>query len=326
MSATRTNCPSCGNVLQKNELRCKFCGYEQINKNGFGKSRLSDAELVKGMDNYSKRGKKFLLSSVPVLLTAIILIRVTGEEFSAFTAVGIVFTILFLVLLGLGVLSFNTATEMFKVNVVHDTLAGIIDGCVYKSKQSISKDQINNTKLVSGWNKFNGEDYIKGTYKGRMIEFSDIHLKRVTGGRKGNKKIKTIFKGHWLICGLAKELPAVVRLSEGSGENNAETENIAFNNKYSIFTDDPHHMFYVLTPHFMEYIIAADEAANVRTYFCFEGEKVHIAVDSRRNTFEVRSADKNNPEMARERIKKEMTYITDILDELLQNNYLFGDE
>jgi hypothetical protein len=73
----------------------------------------------------------------------------------------------------------------------------------------------------------------------------------------------------------------------------------------------------------MEYIIAADEAANARTYFCFAGEKVHIAVDSRRNTFEVRGADRKNPETARERIKKEMTYITAILDELFQNDNLF---
>jgi hypothetical protein len=85
-------------------------------------------------------------------------------------------------------------------------------------------------------------------------------------------------------------------------------------------------MFYVLTPHFMEYIIAADETANARTYFCFAGEKVHIAVDSRRDTFEVRGADSKDPEMARERIKKEMAYITGILDELLQNHYLFGEE
>jgi hypothetical protein len=278
------------------------------------------------MDHYRKRGKKFLLSSVPFLLIAIILISVTGDEFSAFTAAGIVLAVLFLVLLGLGIFSYNTATEMFKVNVVHDTLASIIEGCVYKSRQSISKKEIYDTKLVSGWNRFSGEDYIKGTYKGRAIECSDIHLKRETGSRKGGKKVKTIFKGHWLICELAKKLPAVIRLSEGSGDSNAETENVAFNSKYSIFTDDPHYMFYVLTPHFMEYIIAADEAANARTYFCFAGEKVHIAVDSRRDTFEVRGADRKNPEMARERIKKEMTYITGILDELLQNNYLFGEE
>jgi hypothetical protein len=326
MSAKRINCPSCGNVIPPNEARCKFCGYERINNNGDGQSRLSDAELVQGLDHYSKRGKKFILLSVPVLLAAIIFISVTGDEFSAFTAVGIAFTILFIVFLGSGLLAYDTATQMFKVNIVRDTLAGIIDDCVYKSKQFISQGQIDDTKLISGWNRFQGEDYIKGTYKGRAIECSDIHLKRETGGRKGRKKVKTIFKGHWVICELAKELPAVVRLSEGSGANNAETENIAFNKKYSIFTDNPHYMFYVLTPHFMEYIIAADEAARARTYFCFAGKKVHVAVDSRRDTFEVRGADRKNPEMARERIKKEMTYITGILDELLQNNYLFGKE
>jgi hypothetical protein len=284
-------------------------------------SSLSDAELAKSMGRYSKLGKVLVLSSIPVLLTTILLICMTS-----FNVVGVVCFILVPVLFLTGIHALSTAKKMFKVNIVHDILAGIIDDCVYRPKQSISKKQIYNTKLISGWNSFSGEDYIEGTYKGHRVAFSDIHLERVTTNSKGSHTRTTIFQGNWLICELAKNLPAVMRLSEGRGESNVKTENIAFNNKYNIFTDNPHYMFYVLTPQFMEQSIAADEAADARTYFCFAEDKVHVAIDSRHDTFEIRSTDISNPDLARERIREEMAYITGILDELFQNNYLFGEE
>jgi hypothetical protein len=192
---------------------------------------------------------------------------------------------------------------------------------------SISRQRIEAANLISGWNRFNGNDYIRGMYRGRQIELSDIHLEHETKNEKGGTVTKTAFKGQWITCRLAKELPAALRLREGAGagKGGAETENAAFNNKYQILADDPHYMFYVLTPHFMEHIIAADAAANARTYFCFAGETAHIAVHSGRDAFEI-PADKaawNNPAIARERIKSEMKYVTDILDELLRNDYLF---
>jgi hypothetical protein len=110
-------------------------------------------------------------------------------------------------------------------------------------------------------------------------------------------------------------------------KDDVDTENEAFNAKFEILTSDPHTAFYVLTPHFMEAIVAADERANARTYLCFMGSKIHIAVDTGRDSFEAkRGADIKNLPALRERIKGEVKYITEIADELLQNKYLFGEE
>ena len=278
------------------------------------------------MNEYGKRGKKYLLLSSPFVVISIIMFVMTGGEFSIIAVVAIFFIIVFFVLFGMGVNAFSTATEMFKVNVVTDALSGIIDGCVYKSKQSITRKQIEATNLVNGWNRFHGEDYITGMYHEHQIEFSDILLEKEYTNNKDEKRTDTIFEGHWITCRLAKKLPAIIRLSEGAGKGNAETENVAFNNKYKIYTDDLHYMFYVLTPHFMEYIIAADEAANAKTYFYFADDMVHIAVHNRGNVFEIKNADKNNPKIARERVKSEMKYVFGILDEILRNEILFKEE
>lgn len=293
-----------------------------------GKPRLNDEELVKSMDHYSKRMRNFLLLSLPILAAAIVAFSITGEEFSVYSSAGIVLTIIFLILVAKAIISGGKVTEVFKVNVVCDALAGAVDGCVYRPELSISRQRIEATDLFSGWNKFRGNDYIRGMYNGHQIEISDIHLEEEyeTGSGDNTETVtRTIFQGPWITCRLGRKLPAVVRLREGSDKGNAETENVAFNSKYAINTDDPHYMFYVLTPHFMEYITAADEAAKARTFFYFAGDTAHIAIDNRHDAFEVpaNKEARNNPAIARERIKSEMKYITDILDVLLLNKNLF---
>ena len=52
---------------------------------------------------------------------------------------------------------------------------------------------------------------------------------------------------------------------------------------------------------------------------------MHVALYNSRDAFE-RPTDKearNNPALAREQIKAEMKYVTNILDELLHNEHLF---
>jgi hypothetical protein len=215
---------------------------------------------------------------------------------------------------------------MFKVNVVRDALAEVVEGCVYKSKMSISQQRIEATGLFEGWNRFSGEDYIRGTHQGHDIEFSDIHLENeYTEGTGKNKRTVrvTVFQGPWLTCRLREKLPANVVLREGGGKGNVETESVAFNEKYQIVTDDPHTMFRVLTPHFMEYVVAADEELEARTFFCFAGDRVHIAVFNKHNAFEIPASSKaGNLDAAREQVKKEMRAITGILDVVLRNEFL----
>jgi hypothetical protein len=292
------------------------------------KTRISDEDILKKIDGHSKKAKNYFLASPIFIIGGIISLNITGKEFSIYSLVGIALILVFLFLFAKGITSASKATEVFKSNVVKYALEDIIDDCVYNSKESISEKRIKETGLFSGWNNFHGNDYISGTYKGHKIEISDIFLEQeVERGSGDNKKTvkTTIFKGQWMTCKLAKNLPAVIRLSESSKKGNIETENIAFNNKYSIYTDNPHYMFYVLTPHFMEYIVSADEVAEARTFFCFEKDTVHIAIYNGHDAFEMpaRKDCKENFSLAREQIKIEMKYITEILDELLRNDSLF---
>jgi hypothetical protein len=165
------------------------------------------------------------------------------------------------------------------------------------------------------------------------IRFSDIELTHTEGSGK-NRHTVTDFKGQWIVLELTKRLESQLRVIERgqpsrlSTKSDVETENMTFNKKFQIKTDDPHTAFLVLTPHFMEYIEQADfKARNARTSLWFSNNSVHIALDNGRDLFEPGGVFKSEGYFAlRDRIKDEIGYITGIADELMLNGYLFGRE
>jgi len=231
--------------------------------------------------------------------------------------------------------------QLLSINIVQDALGEVFEDCKYSYGERLSGSLIEEAQLVSGWTSISGSDLVEGKYRGRGIEFSDIKLEKITyrtdgEGNVRKKKRVLLFKGHWLVFELGRELPATVRLSErggrragqvlkGMAKGDVETENAAFNQQFRIQAEDPHTAFYILTPHFIEHIMAADAAAMARTSMCFKSGRAHIALDTGRDLFEVGGSGKDIPAL-RARIKSEVRYLTGILDELLQNTYLFGEE
>ena len=108
-------------------------------------------------------------------------------------------------------------------------------------------------------------------------------------------------------------------------KSDVETENEEFNKKYQILTKDAHTAFYILTPHFMEYILKADLMAEGQTYICFDSYHVYVAINNGRDMFEMKHKNESVEEL-KGRIEKEIDYLTGVVDELMENKYLFeGD-
>jgi hypothetical protein len=210
----------------------------------------------------------------------------------------------------------------------------------YEPNGHISENLVRSSYLVIGWHRISGSDFVEGSYKGVNILYSDVQLEREDSetdedGHQTTTYV-TLFNGQWLICDLGKELAASLKLIERKGgtksnrvydssKSSIETESAAFNKKFRIETDDGHSAFYLLTPHFMERLTAADEAADSSTMFCFMDGKVHIALFSGRNSFDLKGIKLDSLDSVRQKFRKDLKYITDILDELLQNDKLFKE-
>jgi len=247
----------------------------------------------------------------------------------------------FFFLFGVAGAAFSVRANMFRNqlkciisnNIVRGVLADKFELSVYSPADHICSDEIKETGLFPNWNFISGSDLVKGTYKGVPFSFSDVHLIRESGSGK-NRSRTTVFKGQWLIIGMRKEIPRTVQLRErtGSGKkakSDIETENIEFNRRYHITAGDPHTAFYVLTPHFMEYILKADKRAQANTYIHIGGRHIHAALHNGRDLFEPGGKQlfaAENVMTLRMQMGWDANYIKGIIDEFLHNEYLFDKE
>lgn len=186
--------------------------------------------------------------------------------------------------------------------------------------------EVNEMDFPFDIDRIEGSDYIRATYHGVQIEMSDIKLiDRQSSGK--HTRYVTQFEGLWMICDFGKTLSADLLLRERQSklfrfaenlfrsDDTIETENEEFNDKFIIRSDSEHDAFYILTPHMMEYILQMDRKSAGDTYLRFmRSGKVHIAINSGRDSFEMESGD--DPGLLKQRFVSEIRYITDLIDEL----------
>ncbi|MCD8239442.1 MAG: DUF3137 domain-containing protein [Clostridiales bacterium] len=221
-------------------------------------------------------------------------------------------------------------------NIMPVILDSVFESWEYKPKDRLPDSIVKKVDLeIPHYVKIKGSDYIKAVYKGIHIEMSDIEFiderTETYTDSKGETHIETrdvtVFKGSWVVCDFKKELSADLLLRQKKagdkvlgkvikGKHIVETESEAFNKKFVIKTDDPHTAFYVLTPHMMEYIISMDEKAGGEVHMRFCGSKVHLAVNSGRDAFEVKGRDIKDIEIIKEKFTADLKYVTDLIDEL----------
>jgi len=215
--------------------------------------------------------------------------------------------------------------RLISANVVRDMLADAFDLISYKPEESISEYHVQESQL-RGWKVMQGSDLLRARYKGVSFTFSDLRLE--TGGRHS----RTIFAGQWLIVPLRKAISPPLVVSElakkglvNDARSKVQMEDIAFSKKFNVLTEDPHTAFYVLTPHFMEFIVSARQVAQGAKHLCFAGNRAHIALSTGRDSFEP-CANVADLRALRRRIQEEIDDIKSIIDEFLLNEGLLEIE
>ncbi|MDR1531694.1 MAG: DUF3137 domain-containing protein [Clostridiales bacterium] len=185
--------------------------------------------------------------------------------------------------------------------------------------------------FVKEYDRVYGDDFVRGHYRGIPVMFSDVRLVRVdlqynSETKKTVEHENELFKGHWLVADFDRELAArpLTVMERHSWSNPIQMESEAFNRKFSVFCADEHTAFYILTPHFMERLIAVDDAADGKSYFHFAKKRLQVAVETRRDLFEAKMFKAPDVNAMRERFRGELGRLTAVLDEMLNHERLFG--
>ncbi|NLT15688.1 MAG: DUF3137 domain-containing protein [Clostridiales bacterium] len=228
----------------------------------------------------------------------------------------------------------NKIKAFVSENITRGLLGEVFEVEEYNHGAHISADLIRGAGLTGQWDKCTGSDLVRGKYKGRTILFSDVKLERAERRKNSDGDTETdwvtVFQGPWIFVEHDRRLAATLRLREkpplfsAKMTSDIETENAAFNSRFQILTSDWHTAFLILTPHFMEFIASADARAGGLTNMCFNGNLICIAVQNNRDSFEASGKQLKDINLLRADQRREITYLTDILDELMRNDDLFG--
>jgi heme/copper-type cytochrome/quinol oxidase subunit 4 len=225
----------------------------------------------------------------------------------------------------------------FKNVFVLKSLNNIFTDIKYYPEKGFSKSFIKNIGMLYTGDSYNSNDYISGKYKDIAFEQSDIHIeeKYIEEDADGEKEEvwKTIFLGRLMIFDFNKPFKTNIQVASYRFEaeslpwskkfSRVEMEDAEFNNTFNVYAESEHEAFYVLTPHFMEKLKTITKKINCGIMFCFVDNKLHIAVDNEKDSFEYNVFEPIDEIKIEKEITNDIKLITDFIDELNLDNELF---
>jgi hypothetical protein len=246
----------------------------------------------KRKDLFSQYSKNITIAVILAIIIIGLFILLLESEF--FFILFLLIIPIFFVMKAVGLS--NKFKETIKDELVHIVLEDKFDDVYYDRHQSIPQSVIDQTGLVKRPDRFSGEDYIKGTYKGVSFEVSDVNLKERQEhvDSKGNRTVTypTYFKGRWYIYKFPKTFNGTLKICEkhpheARGLERVETESIAFNKKFKLYASDKQYAFFHLTPIMMEKLLELEQLHRGSIYFYYTGNELHIGVNDSQDYMEI---------------------------------------
>lgn len=142
-------------------------------------------------------------------------------------------------------------------NVINDVLGEVFENVEYNPLGKISSISSAGMVFPFHYDKLQGSDHIKATYRGLNIELSDVELinaeEIIDADGNVDRSEHTVFRGQWLICDFGKELSGEVHISGKSKKSygvsikgNVKMENERFNKQFFVNAQDPQEAYYIL--------------------------------------------------------------------------------
>ncbi len=229
--------------------------------------------------------------------------------------------------------------KFYKENVVKSILKEFFDDLFFDPAGGISKEAIDGTDMMMLGNSFSSNDYISGRYKDIRFEQSDVLIQDVRSTGKQTTTV-TYFQGRWMIFEFNKKFVYDMQISEKSflyskHKNSLfaskeerfkkiEFEDEAFNSVFTTYAKNEHEAYYIVTPHFMQNLMHFNNAVSGDLLLCFVDNKLHLALNNRKDAFEPSVFKKVELAFERERILNDLSVIIKFVETLRLDNDLFA--
>jgi len=160
----------------------------------------------------------------------------------------------------------------------------------YSPFSGINRQTVYKTNLFPDFDRFSSEDYIQGEYKGVELKLSEIELIKIVKSGSGKDASYTenkVFSGLFIITDFHKRFSSTsyilpnkwIKIGVGlpSIYKRVDLEDPTFEKKFDVYSDNQIESRYILTPSFMERIVALSKMGDIRC--CFIDKQMIIALE-----------------------------------------------
>ena len=189
--------------------------------------------------------------------------------------------------------------KFFREQVVPLLVKAILPSLKYAPYQGLSRSRFSKLRLFGSFDRYHSEDQLKGVIGQTAIEASEVHIeKRHRNGKDKSESYTTIFRGVVFIADFNKHfkcrtvvLPDTAEKLFGKLLGNflqqmnfsedgklVKLENVEFEKKFAVYSTDQHEARYILTPLFMERLLAVQSQEKSPIRVLFEDSNMTIAL------------------------------------------------
>lgn len=220
-------------------------------------------------------------------------------------------------------------SNSFKSIYVKEELEKVLPGSFYDPVKGFGESEVLGSKLRKKSDRFHSEDLIIGTFEDVRFRSADVHQQDVHSNGKSTTVV-TVFQGRIYEFDFPKPFyynllvlqPMQFRPFEGY--NKIKLESIEFNSSLKVYAKDDHEAFYILTPQFMEKLLKLDNQYYDKITFSFLDHKLFIAIDSRKDYFDIKTFKPVSQELV-DSYKNEFLTMISFIRDLKLNDHLFRE-
>lgn len=211
-------------------------------------------------------------------------------------------------------------TNTYKKLIASQTLKECFEESSYFPERGFSPEEFQKAHLIY-WRsnfRYSSEDFIVGVSQNVPFRQSDIRITHTTGSGK-NRRTVVDADGRLTQFVYSKDIKGRILIVKRGFHamldvdcEKIELEDVDFNKKFAVYAEDPHSVYYLLTPPMMEYIknlYNADSAV----YISFDGENLYILRSGRGGIF-VPPFGKLDVEKEIQKSKRELNEINRIIE------------
>ena len=272
------------------------------------------------------------------LVFLLIFLVIVGVFFLIFKTISVHFIfIAFIVYIPFGIMNEKVKSEYkntFMRSLLPIAVKNLLTDVQVDVNSGIPSYVVDSTHSMSTGDRYNSSNFVSGKYKDIKVMMSDVHIQDEHEDSDGHTSYVTIFLGQWMIFDFNKYFKSNVQVWEKkvfggisrrwkSGLKKVELEDISFNKKFKVLSENELEAFYIITPKLMERITAVEAAINGTLMMVFNNNQLHVAVYNNKTTFNINIHKRINfEEFARESIK-DLDAIIKFVDILELDNDLF---